>query len=70
MVLGTLALQTRADGGFRLPDQPPKDEAREEGRSLHFAGDRGRSVSSYVCNLVIGNVFEKKRRSLFFFILI
>ncbi|XP_063629634.1 uncharacterized protein LOC134801041 isoform X1 [Cydia splendana] len=42
VVLATLALRSQADGGFRLPDQPPKEE-REEGRSLHFNGGQGRS---------------------------
>ncbi|KAI8423234.1 hypothetical protein MSG28_014265 [Choristoneura fumiferana] len=38
VMLGLLALQTRADGGFRLPDQPPKEEAREEGSPKLKAG--------------------------------
>ncbi|KAJ2940074.1 hypothetical protein O0L34_g14109 [Tuta absoluta] len=33
----TLTLQTRGEGGFRLPDQPPKEET--EGRSLNFSDD-------------------------------
>lgn len=42
-VAALLTLQSKGDGGFRLPDQPPKEET--EGRSVNFGGDRGRSVS-------------------------
>ncbi|XP_028043554.1 uncharacterized protein LOC114253020 [Bombyx mandarina] len=40
-VAATLALQSRGDGGIRLPDQPSKENT--EGRSLNFGGDNGRS---------------------------
>ncbi|XP_026492476.2 uncharacterized protein LOC113398108 [Vanessa tameamea] len=41
-IAALLALQSRGDGGFRLPDQPPKEET--DGRSLNFGGDdNGRS---------------------------
>ncbi|XP_049880782.1 uncharacterized protein LOC126377144 [Pectinophora gossypiella] len=41
-MLAVLALQTRGEGGIRLPDQPPREET--EGRSLNFeSDDRGRS---------------------------
>lgn len=42
-VAALLTLQSKGDGGFRLPDQPPKEET--EGRSVNFGGDHGRSVS-------------------------
>ncbi|XP_047512995.1 uncharacterized protein LOC125054895 [Pieris napi] len=38
LVIAALTLQSRGEGGIRLPDQPPQ----EEGRSLHF-DDNGRS---------------------------
>lgn len=41
VIAAALALQSRGEGGIRLPDQPPKEET--EGRSLNF-GDHGRSV--------------------------
>ncbi|CAG9569479.1 unnamed protein product [Danaus chrysippus] len=42
-ISAVLTLQSRGEGGIRLPDQPPKEET--EGRSLNFVndGDRGRS---------------------------
>lgn len=43
VIAALLTLQSRGDGGIRLPDQAPKEEG--EGRSLNFGGDRGRSVS-------------------------
>ncbi|CAD0205665.1 unnamed protein product [Chrysodeixis includens] len=41
VIAALLTLQSRGDGGIRLPDQAPKEEG--EGRSLNFGGDRGRS---------------------------
>ncbi|CAH0401563.1 unnamed protein product [Chilo suppressalis] len=42
LIAAALALQSRGEGGIRLPDQPPKEET--QGRSLSFgADDRGRS---------------------------
>ncbi|CAH0763471.1 unnamed protein product [Diatraea saccharalis] len=42
LIAAALALQSRGEGGIRLPDQPPKEE--NQGRSLNFGGDdRGRS---------------------------
>ncbi|XP_053619555.1 uncharacterized protein Osi2 [Plodia interpunctella] len=41
VLAATLALQSRGEGGIRLPDQPPKEET--EGRSLNFGGDHARS---------------------------
>ncbi|XP_038219573.1 uncharacterized protein LOC119837866 [Zerene cesonia] len=38
-IAAMLALQSRGEGGIRLPDQPPQ----EEGRSLNFNDDNGRS---------------------------
>ncbi|CAH0721063.1 unnamed protein product, partial [Brenthis ino] len=40
-IAAVLAIQSRGDGGIRLPDQPPKEENEE--RSLHYNDDRGRS---------------------------
>ncbi|CAH0697213.1 unnamed protein product [Spodoptera exigua] len=40
-IAAMLTLQSRGDGGIRLPDQPPKEQT--EGRSLNFGGDPGRS---------------------------
>ncbi|CAK1594322.1 unnamed protein product [Parnassius mnemosyne] len=41
LIIAALALQSRGDGGIRLPDQPPREET--EGRSLNFGDDNGRS---------------------------
>ncbi|XP_068625700.1 uncharacterized protein Osi2 [Battus philenor] len=41
VIAAALALQSKGEGGIRLPDQPPKEET--EGRSLNFGGDHGRS---------------------------
>ncbi|VVC93256.1 unnamed protein product [Leptidea sinapis] len=38
-IAAVLALQSRGEGGIRLPDQP----SQEEGRSLNFNDDHGRS---------------------------
>lgn len=44
LIAAAMALQSRGDGGIRLPDQPPQENT--EGRSLNFGGqDYGRSVS-------------------------
>lgn len=42
-----LALQSRGEGGIRLPDQPPSDQNQNEGRSITFnqnSQESGRSV--------------------------
>lgn len=44
VIAAGLTLQSRGEGGIRLPDQPPKQEVIPEGRSLNFGGDHGRSV--------------------------
>ncbi|KAJ8709553.1 hypothetical protein PYW08_009557 [Mythimna loreyi] len=43
LIAAVLTLQSRGEGGIRLPDQPPKEEG--EGRNLNFGGggDHGRS---------------------------
>ncbi|KAF9799421.1 hypothetical protein SFRURICE_003118 [Spodoptera frugiperda] len=41
VVAALLTLQSKGDGGIRLPDQPPKEQT--DGRSLNFGGDPGRS---------------------------
>lgn len=67
-ILAALTLQTSSDGGFRLPDQPPKEEteSRSEGRAVSFGqGDneeQGRSVSLLICVrhiLCTGGLFAK-----------
>lgn len=52
-ISAVLTLQSRGEGGIRLPDQPPKEDT--EGRSLNFVndGDRGRSVNITISNVVI-----------------
>lgn len=41
-IAAALALQSRGEGGIRLPDQPPKEE--NEGRALFGSDDHSRSV--------------------------
>ncbi|KAG6459414.1 uncharacterized protein LOC115449455 [Manduca sexta] len=43
-IAAILALQSRGEGGIRLPDQPPIEHT--EGRSLNFGGDHGRSPNA------------------------
>lgn len=41
-IAAVLAIQSKGEGGIRLPDQPPQET---DGRSLNFNEDHGRSVS-------------------------
>ncbi|CAB3222961.1 unnamed protein product [Arctia plantaginis] len=43
VIAAGLTLQSRGDGGIRLPDQPPKQEGHSEGRSLSFGDENSRS---------------------------
>lgn len=45
VIAAGLTLQSRGDGGIRLPDQPPKQEGSSDGRSLSFGDEHSRSVS-------------------------
>lgn len=47
LIAAALALQSRGDGGFRLPDQPPKDQSEQtEGRSILF-GDHNQQQENH-----------------------